>query len=780
MDTNDIYVRPQVAWSKLRAARADGVNVYIYGATGFGKTELINRVLRRQNTVTFTGRDLTAADIAPDVLPVGNTVVIDDLQWAEGADVRRAILDLLRRTDMWVVLAGRSPVPEWLSPALHARALEVITEGDLTLTADNVKELFHLMGANLPESTIDRIIPTLSGSPVPVRLTAQAFSTGIPYNRAMYDKLVHDYWLYLDQHIYRSWPEELQDFMLRLSLLDRFTVPIARGLTGRDDAERLLRRAREIGNLFIPDPNGYAMRWQLLQSLRDRMQRTWTQEQKRALCIRAGEVYEQLGQLPEALAFYDRADDTGAISRLLIKNAARNIGVGFHYEMRHYYFKLPEKIIMASPELIAAMSIISSLMMDTESSEQWRSRLEDKVRTLTGAEQRRAASWAAYLDVALPHRSGEHVLPVLAQVARQIMNHEIFLPEFSLTSGLPSLMNGSKDFSAWCTRDYELAEHIGQPLSTITGRYGRGMVDLALAESQFEQGADMDTVLTLANSGLMAAQAGGKQELKFVGVAFIARVYCLRGRAADARAMLDQFGQELIGHRRIRCNLEALQARLDLYLGHPEEAAKWLRSMPPEGTEFNALDSYRYLTKVRLLIIQGRMEAALTLVQRLQWYAARMNRPYIQMECDLLASIIHYRLDDDRWRYEFDRSSRRAEKYRFVRLLSREGAALTPLLKQKPAPKDTDFFLQVWSEAEAMARRYPNYLNRAELDAPALDELSMKLLRLLADGLSRSRIAERTGLPERSVKYRTEQLYRTLGAAGKMEAVEKARKMGIL
>ena len=150
------------------------------------------------------------------------------------------------------------------------------------------------------------------------------------------------------------------------------------------------------------------------------------------------------------------------------------------------------------------------------------------------------------------------------------------------------------------------------------------------------------------------------------------------------------------------------------------------------------------------------------------------------MECDLLASIIHYRLDDDRWRYEFDRSSRRAEKYRFVRLLSREGAALTPLLKQKPAPKDTDFFLQVWSEAEAMARRYPNYLNRAELDAPALDELSMKLLRLLADGLSRSRIAERTGLPERSVKYRTEQLYRALGAAGKMEAVEKARKMGIL
>ena len=780
MENSDIYVRPKVAWSKLRSARADGVNVYIFGATGFGKTELINRVLRRQNTVTLTGRGLTPADIAPEVLPIGNTLVIDDLQWVERTDVRRAILALLNRTDIWVVLVGRAPVPEWLSVALHNRALEVITEADLTLSADEVKELFRLMGAKLPETTIDRLIPTLSGSPVPVRMTAQALSIGAPMTRALYDKMLHEYWVYLDYHIYRSWPPVLQDFLLKLALLDDFTVPIAQGLTGREDAEALLHRAQEIGNLFVYSPKGYTMRWQLLQSLRDRMERTWTIADRRALCLRAGEVYEQQGMLPEALAFYDRVEDTGAISRLLIKNAARNIGVGFHYEMRRYYFKLPEELILSSPELMAAMSLITSLMMDTAVSERWRSQLEEQAKHMSGEEQRRAASWAAYLDVALPHRSGEHVLPVLGRIARQLMNHEIFLPEFSLTSGLPSLMNGSKDFTAWSGKDYQLAEAIGQPLNIITGHYGRGMIDLAMAESRFERGADMDTVLSLANSGLMAAQAGNKQELKFVGVAFIARVYCYRGRAADARALLDSFGEELTEHRRVRSNLEAMQARLDLYRGHPEAAAGWLRSMPSEGAEFDSRDSYRYLTKVRLLIIQGRMEAALTLVKRLQWYASRMDRPYIQMECDLLASIIHFRMDNDRWRYEFDKSTRRAEQYHFVRLVSREGAALTPLLKQKPAPRDTDYFLQVWSEAEALARRYPNYLNRTELEAPAMDELSRKLLHLLAEGYSRGRIAEYTGLSERTVKYRTEQLYRLLGAAGKMEAVDKARKMGLL
>ena len=43
----DRYIRPEKAWKKLRAAQDIGHIVYIYGATGFGKTELARRYLEK-------------------------------------------------------------------------------------------------------------------------------------------------------------------------------------------------------------------------------------------------------------------------------------------------------------------------------------------------------------------------------------------------------------------------------------------------------------------------------------------------------------------------------------------------------------------------------------------------------------------------------------------------------------------------------------------------------------------------------------------------------------
>lgn len=780
MDGNDAYVRPKAAWNKLRTARADGVDVYIFGATGYGKTELISRLLRRQNTVTFTAWNLTADDLVPEALPLGNTVVIDDLQWAERDDVRQAILALLRRTDIWVVMAGRSPMPEWLMPAFHERLLEVITEEDLALTAENIKELFHQMEAYPSDEVLAQLLPALSGSPKAVRMVAQALSTGELYSQAMYNRLMERYWLYLDQYVYCTWPEGTQEFMLQLCVMDSFTLPIAIGVTGRKDAETLLRRVQEIGNLFVGSPEGYTMRWQLLQGLRSRINRTWTAEERQALYLRIGRVYEQEGMLPQALDFYDRANHSDAIAQLLIKNASRNIGVGFHYEMRRYYFRLPEETILQHPALMAAMSMLTSLVLNLQESDRWYQELKRYAANHPEADRRQIDGWIAYLEIALPHRGADDVLPTLRSIAGSVLNGTVILPEFSITSGQPSIINGSKDFSTWCRRDGEIATTYGQPTSIVLGRYGKGLIDIAVAESQFERGRHWEAILSLANSGLMAAQAGGKQELQFVAVAILARVYCMQGMAADARSMMDQYGKELEGHRRIRCNLEALQARLDLYLGHPEAAAKWLYTLPPDGTSFDALDRYRYVTKVRLLIIQDQIEAALTLLTRLKWYADMTRRPYLQIECLLLGAIIRHRQGDEHWKKSLGAALRQAEKLDLVRLLSREGAALMPMLREWPEEKRTPFFQRVLKETENMARKYPHYLNHAQLDGPELDEQSMRLLRLLADGCSRKKIAELTGLPERTVKYRTERIYHTLDAAGKMEAVEKARKMGVL
>ena len=74
---------------------------------------------------------------------------------------------------------------------------------------------------------------------------------------------------------------------------------------------------------------------------------------------------------------------------------------------------------------------------------------------------------------------------------RLLTNKEVTLPAFSITSALPGLMNGGKDFSAWSKKDDLLYKTLRLPVETVLGRDGVGLADCAIAESKFEKGEDV-------------------------------------------------------------------------------------------------------------------------------------------------------------------------------------------------------------------------------------------------------------------------------------------------
>ena len=106
------YIYPKAAWDKLRMAGRDRQNVYLYGATGYGKTELLRRLFRRRKSFWFSAKDLTAGQLQnlPVPGPAGElNVVIDDLALAQADDVQQEILRLLDVPGVWLVMAGRCP-----------------------------------------------------------------------------------------------------------------------------------------------------------------------------------------------------------------------------------------------------------------------------------------------------------------------------------------------------------------------------------------------------------------------------------------------------------------------------------------------------------------------------------------------------------------------------------------------------------------------------------------------------------------------------------------------
>ena len=84
------------------------------------------------------------------------------------------------------------------------------------------------------------------------------------------------------------------------------------------------------------------------------------------------------------------------------------------------------------------------------------------------------------------------------------------------------MMNGGKDFCEWSKRDRELASKVGRIVEFVLGKYGKGLVNLALAESFLEKSGDNYEVATLAAKGRMQAEAGGKIEQCFVADGILA------------------------------------------------------------------------------------------------------------------------------------------------------------------------------------------------------------------------------------------------------------------
>lgn len=433
--------------------------------------------------------------------------------------------------------------------------------------------------------------------------------------------------------------------------------------------------------------------------------------------------------------------------------------------------------------------MLYSLALNATESERWYAVLQEYAAGHPDPEEHRLAeSWLVYLDISLPHRGSTNLIEVLDEAARKIQTERLVMPEFSVTGGQPSVINGSKDFCDWTRDDQTMAFQLEKHVGEVLGPYSKGLVSIGLAESLFEKGGNIYKVLELANRGLMETMSGGKFELQFVGAALVARVYLVTGHPGDSVKTLEEIETRARqrGARRVVRNVRAMQSRIKLWQGRVEDAVRWMENEPQNEIHFNVLERYCYNTFVRVYMAQQRYDKTAQILMRLRSYANMEKRPWLQMEGDLLESIIRYRTGNPLWKTELTQVLRRAESYHFVRLFCREGAALLPLLQELGCPEGVDeaYWQEVLGKTRAMAEAYPLYLST---NAPAalpgavqLSERALQVLRLQDRGLTRSEIARQLQLSERSVKYQCEQAYHKLGTSNKVEALAAARKLNLL
>ena len=788
-ERDGFYVFPERAKAKLRKAYTEKQPVYIYGMVGYGKTALVEQFLEKKKYIYFDAATSPLACL--ETLHAQSILVVDNLQFLEDMFVKERLLELIRQPDLWLIFISRSKCPGWLLSAyLKYRNFCTITETDLALSEDEIRK--YLKERRIGECGPDdiRFIESYCrGHGLAIRLLCdQALIEGRSgegqdvFDADLFERSRLVFWDYVDREVYQKWDEELIDFIMKVSIVQEFTLELATEISGSARARYYLEEAMSIGNFVTIEKDTYRLEESVVQSMERRRYLKMTQEQIYELYYNAGLYYRMHGQVMQALEMFQKCRHVGQISEILIDNAKYNPSITYIYELRKYYLEMDETAVKGRVELIAGLCMIQSLRLDVEKSEYWYSVLQEKERMAEGKTKRLAKSYLAYLDIALPHRGSSNIADLIKKSAALLMNREISLPEFSITSNAPTMMNGGKDFCEWSRRDKELANTLGKIIPLVLGKAGEGLVELALAESSFEKGLDDYEVMRLIAKGQMKADAAGRLEQSYVGAGLMARLHLYNGHPEDARELLVSFRERAAAEekQKIVWNIENMLCQIAMYTEQKTEVDAWLLQAPDENQEFYCMERYRYLTKVHIYLAMKRYDAANALLQKLLYYARIYGRTYIQMECELLDVLLQKELGLP-WEDHFQKLLSWAESYGFTRVISQEAGMVYRLLKVKNwAFRDNSYKKRLFAETEKMAKQYPGYMSfQGKLEEP-IEDKALQILKLQALGCSNEVIAEELHISVSTVKYHCRENYRKLGVNGKAAAIAEARKRRLI
>lgn len=784
MNGSRIVIKPAIA-ERFETFLRQG-RVFFFGAPcGFGKSALAEALLAGRPVVR---RSVSDADFSlPRAEEEWSTLLLDDLQLMQEESDWQALCELIRSSPQRrFVLLSRAAPPGCLMAFQYTGLMTVVDGDGLLFDREDVRKLFHAFGVEVTESEITGILKESSGHPLGVAITARSMAEGKPFGPELVAQTFREVFFYFEAAIYQRFDLPVRRFLLELASFDSFDPEMARMVSGDPHAGELLDWLQRHTSMLRCDGIRHFYFWpQFRAFLLWEMDREYTDEKRRALFSRGGLYYELKEDYPRALDCYSKGGDHSKVSELLIRNAELHPGMGHYHEMEKYYRALPEQEVLASPSLMQGMSMLCALASDYAGSERWYEELRQfaQRRGRGDAAGRQARSRLAWLDISLPQRGVEGLTESIPAAFRLMVSKEVVLPPFSVTSALPSIMNGGKDFSEWSKRDDMLYHTLRIPAETILGRDGVGLADCAIAESKFEKGEDISGRMLSLIPRMNDIRQHGTPDMEFAAGGLLARSQLAGGQSEDARrtvrSLRESFAAE--GRERFLPNMDAMLCRIALHAGDLDASDAWYRkSAPRDPLRVNVMKRYLYFTQAMVELADGAPDKALLTLAPLARYIQSCRRHIDGIHLDLLTAIARFRSRDETWRQDLTHGLNTAAEFRFIRPVSVYGAAILPLLEELEWHGSVKWHKRLMADVRAQAAYHPRFLQPRLAPKDALTPTEVQILRLLCADKSNAEIGQIMDIKLPTVKTHVSHILDKLDVRRRSEAKTAAKRLRLV
>jgi LuxR family transcriptional regulator, maltose regulon positive regulatory protein len=349
-------------------------------------------------------------------------LIIDDLHELRSGDALRQLEHLL--ADLpdsgHVVLSSRRDPPFRLHRFRLADELAEIRADDLRFTERETRELLARSGISLSDAGAAALhqraegwaaglrlaVISLNGHPDPERFVAEFSGT---------DRAIGEY---LMAEMLETQPSEIQNMLLRTSLVDRVNGELADLLAGCSGSEQMLLELEE-ANAFVvsldAERTWFRYHQLLADFLRLELRRTLGDE-VRDLHRRAAEWFAGYGDVVEAVRHWLAAGDWTDAARLLADHSFSLMLDGREGTIGTLLRSFPEGASADHPDLALAHAATEAAQGRLEEAAAQLALAEPHVRSAPPARRRRLAVAIAALRLALARRSGQFT-EVIEQVS---------------------------------------------------------------------------------------------------------------------------------------------------------------------------------------------------------------------------------------------------------------------------------------------------------------------------------------------------------------------------
>lgn len=771
-------------------------------------------------------------------------LVLDDYHLIDSQPVDQALAFLVEHLppQMHLVIATRED-PSLPLARLRARGqLTELRAADLRFTpAEAAVFLNQAMGLNLSTEDIAALEARTEGWIAGLQLTALSMRgrediAGFIQAFTGSHRFVLDY---LVEEVLQHQPEQIRDFLLQTSILNRFCAPLCNAVTERQDGKEMLD-VLDRSNLFLVPLDDERQWYRYHHLFAEVLQTHLLEEQIEQASIlnqRASVWFEQNLLLAEAFHHALAAGDFERAARLA---EAAWQGMNRNFQTTAWLGwvkKLPNAVICSRPWLCVQLGWAFSDSGELESSEAY---LQNAEHALAGAMDRDEFKSLSG-NIALIRADNAQIRGDLAETVRYAELSLQLIPKDDIYLRASAAI--TLEFTHWAAGDLEASLRAIHAWMEDMQRLGNQMFAIASAFAV----ADMLVILgrlgeaeKALQQALQRAAAQGKEAETItahhhLGLALLAhergddaaatrhlQIAADRGQhttivdwpyrwnlaqarfkesAGEWQAALDLLDKA----RRVYVRnpipmlqpVEAHNARVYLKQGRLVKAVSWLQERGLSVTDVaNYLGEYEYLTLARVRLGEGDFTGVNELLDRLLALAETQKRTGSVIEILLTQALVHQAQGNHpQALLALERALTLAEPEGYVRIFTDEGKSLRPLIENLSRNRDhplsnyADKLLAAFTQTASTPK--PTIMHQKSdmiepEDRPAknmlvdpLSERELEVLKLLRSELSGPEIAGRLIVSLNTLRTHTKNIFNKLGVNNRRAAVRRAEELGL-